>query len=256
MNEPLKIISLGAGVQSTTMLLMSLYGDLPRVEHAIFADTQDEPAEVYRHLDKLEAECVKYGVTLHRVTKGRLMDEIPAHMAKYPGSEDCQFTTIPSFGKAGGLGQRRCTKFYKIIPIRRKVRELSHGDFVEQWIGISLDEVHRMKESGVQYIKHRWPLIELRLNRHDCKRWLKAKNWEATKSACYYCPFHDDAGWARIKAMPKEWSATVKLDRFLNTHGEYLHRSLKPIDQVDFSTEEERGQGSLFGSECSGLCGV
>lgn len=46
-----RFISLGAGVQSTTMLLMSLNGDLERADCAIFADTQDEPKAVYDHLE-------------------------------------------------------------------------------------------------------------------------------------------------------------------------------------------------------------
>jgi hypothetical protein len=50
---PVHIISLGAGVQSSTMALMAARGlILPRPIGAIFADTQDEPASVYRWLDR------------------------------------------------------------------------------------------------------------------------------------------------------------------------------------------------------------
>jgi hypothetical protein len=35
----------------------------------------------------------------------------------------------------------------------------------------------------------------------------------------------------------------------------FLHRSLQPLDEVDFSTDIERGQGALWGEECEGLCG-
>ncbi len=51
-NYDLKVLSLGAGVQSSVMLLMAdrgLLGDKPDV--AIFADTQWEPKEVYEHLE-------------------------------------------------------------------------------------------------------------------------------------------------------------------------------------------------------------
>ena len=54
--EPtLRILSLGAGVQSSTMALMAAHGELPRPNCAIFADTGDEPAAVYRWLDYLES---------------------------------------------------------------------------------------------------------------------------------------------------------------------------------------------------------
>jgi hypothetical protein len=36
----------------------------------------------------------------------------------------------------------------------------------------------------------------------------------------------------------------------------FLHRSLVPLDKVDFSTDFERGQGDLFQNECLGMCGV
>jgi hypothetical protein len=36
----------------------------------------------------------------------------------------------------------------------------------------------------------------------------------------------------------------------------YLHRSLKPLEEADFSTAEDWGQYRLFGNECEGMCGV
>ena len=49
---PFHVISLGAGVQSSTMALMAAHGEItPMPDAAIFADTQSEPASVYRWLD-------------------------------------------------------------------------------------------------------------------------------------------------------------------------------------------------------------
>ena len=46
-----RVISLGAGVQSTVMALMAEAGDIgPRPDCAVFADTGWEPKEVYEHL--------------------------------------------------------------------------------------------------------------------------------------------------------------------------------------------------------------
>ena len=44
------MLNLGAGVQSTTVFLLSHEGRIPPIDHAIFADTQEEPAAVYQHL--------------------------------------------------------------------------------------------------------------------------------------------------------------------------------------------------------------
>ena len=49
-----RYLSLGAGVQSSTALLLAARGDIAPFDAAIFADTGWEPAAVYAHLDRLE----------------------------------------------------------------------------------------------------------------------------------------------------------------------------------------------------------
>ena len=49
-----RIISLGAGVQSTAVALLAVHGEIPPVEHAVFADTGWEPKEVYDHFNLTE----------------------------------------------------------------------------------------------------------------------------------------------------------------------------------------------------------
>jgi len=135
---------------------------------------------------------------------------------------------------------------------------------VVQWIGISLDEVMRMKPSRVQYSTHRWPLVEMRRTRHDCLLWLKRNGFpSAPRSACRYCPHHTNAEWRRQRdEEPKEWQKSVEFDRMIRTgiHGVeaqcFVHRDCVPLDEVDLSTDSERGQGLLWGNECEGLCGV
>lgn len=50
MNKILQILSLGAGIQSTCVLLMSIKGVLPKLDYCVFADTGFEPPNVYQHL--------------------------------------------------------------------------------------------------------------------------------------------------------------------------------------------------------------
>lgn len=71
----IKVLSLGAGVQSSTVFLMSCRGVLPKVDCAIFADTQWEPKEVYEHLAWLEEMGRQHGIPVHRVTAGNLRDD-------------------------------------------------------------------------------------------------------------------------------------------------------------------------------------
>ena len=54
--KTLRILSLGAGVQSTTLALMIEQGEIPMVDCAIFSDTGAEPKEVYTHLEWLKKQ--------------------------------------------------------------------------------------------------------------------------------------------------------------------------------------------------------
>ena len=62
-------------------------------------------------------------------------------------------------------------------------------------------------------------------------------------------------------ADPIRRADVIEVDRAIRVQpgmrGEqFMHPSRKPIDQVDFSTAEERGQLNLFLNECVGMCGV
>jgi hypothetical protein len=35
-----------------------------------------------------------------------------------------------------------------------------------------------------------------------------------------------------------------------------MHRSLRPLDEVDFRNLEDMGQMNMFNEDCEGLCGV
>ena len=264
----LTVISLGAGVQSTALLLMCLEGDYPRPDCAIFSDTGWEPKHVYVHLARLQETCKTHDFPLHVVSKGNLKDDVLREIKKEGkgGSKPHPpFYTTGKDGKGAPLW-RKCTEDYKILPIRRFIRGLlPKGGTAEQWFGISLDEAQRMRDSRVRYITHRYPLIDMRMDRHNCQQWLERAGWGDTpRSACLGCPYHSNQLWREMRsATPDEWSDTVTFDKALreqpypgtNNHV-YLHRDLLPLDEIDLSSERDRGQMDLFGEECEGMCGV
>jgi hypothetical protein len=269
----LRVLSLGAGVQSTTLALMAAHGEVgPMPDCAIFADARWEPASIYDHLAWLmSANVLPFPV--HIVSSGDLRADL------LRAASGGRWTSIPAFTRnvSGarveiGMIRRQCTKDYKIVPIRRKVRALagltrrrsSSSAVVEQWIGISLDEVVRMKPSGESWQVNRWPLIEERMTRQDCLKWLERNGYPVPpKSSCIGCPFHSDAMWRRLRDYDvPAWSDAVEIDRSIRSglrgiRGEvFLHRSAVPLDEVDFTTAEDLGQLDLFANECEGMCGV
>lgn len=265
----LRIISLGAGVQSTAMALMAAHGEIgPMPDCAIFADTGDEPAVVYEHLKWLMSPNV-LPFPVHIASRGRLSECL------MEGDEQARvpFHKVSLSGERS-IVQRQCTRNFKIRPIRHKIREIlgigaigyAAPASVECWIGISLDEAIRMKPSDVHYITNRWPLLELRKTRRECLSWLAANGYSVpSKSSCTFCPYQgDDQLRARRDGSPTEWAAMIALDSSLRTPAmierfkghQYIHRSCKPLDQVDLSTAEDRGQLNMFNNECEGMCGV
>lgn len=244
-------LSLGAGVQSTALLLLAADGILPKPDVAIFADTGWEPAAVYAQVERAASEAKRIGVAFHRVSKGHLRNDAidPAH----------RYASIPYFVRnpngSDGMGRRQCTSEYKLAPITRKLRELlgaSSPDFrrvpkgrvAEQWIGFSTDEVqraNRRKDSqSVLYLTTRYPLLDLGMSRDDCSEYLASKGWGNTvKSACIGCPFHGNRQWRDLRDNhPDEWADAVEFDaairkggsRGMPLNGEaFLHRSRLPL---------------------------
>lgn len=269
----LRILSLGAGVQSTTMALMAAHGEIgPMPDCAIFADTGWEPKAVYEHLAWLRSPNV-LPFPVHIVSAGNIRDSIVARRNTTGG----RYAAIPWFiiGQNGsiGMGRRQCTSEFKLTPLMRKMRDLLgvgrrdriRPGSVEVWIGISTDEIMRMKPARQKWQRNRWPLIELNMSRRDCLSWLAKHDYPPPpKSSCIGCPFHSDAVWRDMRDNHSdEWADAVMIDSVLRTGDargfrgtEYMHRQCVPLGEVDLSTPAERGQADLFNNECEGMCGV
>ena len=239
---------------------------------AIFADTLAEPQSVYTWLNWLETQLP---FAVRRVTQGHGLQQDTLKVRKRAdGRGNWVRSGIPHYSinadGSAGHGPRQCTADFKLAPILRETRKLlkQHGaQRAIQWIGISLDEAHRMKPSRVKYALCRWPLIELEMKRYHCVNWLRNRGLRAPRSACVFCPYHSNAEWKRLKEEePQEFERAVRFEKAYQAAKAstvsapgfvpYLHASRVPLDQVDFSTDLDRGQLSLWGNECEGLCGV
>lgn len=266
-----RFLSLGAGVQSSTLALMIAHGELDPVDAAIFADAQWEPRKVYDWLDWLEAEIQRcpHPFPVHRVTKGSLREDTLRRIATGERVASTPWhMRLPNGERA--MARRQCTADYKIGPLTKKTRELvglaprqrAKGILCETFIGISTDEALRMKPSQEPWKVHRWPLIEKGMARHDCLNWMERKGYPLPpKSSCIGCPYHNDHEWRVIKADPEAWADAVFVDAAIRNQSglkaqQFMHRSCVPLDQVDLSTAADHGQVDMFNNECEGMCGV
>lgn len=280
LSTPFNYISLGAGVQSSTMALMAARGEITPMPHAaIFADTTDEPKKVYQWLEWLKAELAPHFPVI-TVSKGSLSAaQLIVKQTRRDPAITWIKTLIPAYVKnpdgTFGLLGRKCTGDYKVDRIVREIRKLAairRGQkdvTVTQWIGISSDEKQRMKNPRVKWCQHRWPLVELGMSRQACLNWMERNGYPVPpRSACRYCPFHSEAEWKRQKEEePEEFALSVDFERRLQEAASratsligvpYLHESLQPLDLVDFSAAKEQF-GFLndgMANECEGMCGV
>jgi len=263
---------------------MAAHGEIePRLDAAIFADTQAEPAGVYRWLDWLEdaIAAAPYPFPVRRVTAGHLGQKALQMRVTQDGRRysrcDLPVYTRNADGERG-LVQRKCTYDFKLRPIWKEARRIAgikrtrkgEPPTVTQWIGISWDELQRVRDPldpANPWSQRRYPLVERRIRRGDCLRWMESHGYPLPpRSACEFCPFHSDAEWRRMQSEdPEAFDRAVQFERALQhakaqSYGfrtvPYLHSSLVPLDKVDFSTAEDRGQLGLFQGECEGMCGV
>jgi hypothetical protein len=255
----INVLSLGAGVQSTTVLLMSLEGLLPRLDHVVFADTGWEPDTVYKHLEWLQT-LTKIDV----VSAGNIRDDALVSTLRGRKSEGSRQIAIPYFLHGGAMLKRQCTNEYKIEPIRRflwrDVLGLERGHRapkykrVRLWFGISLDEMQRMAKDPNSYIRNYYPLVEKRLTRKWCEEWLQSKGVTPVRSACIGCPYKTNKEWKAMRDnAPATWQDAVDFDNAIRTKGDmFIHHSCVPLSEACL----DKKHLSRWQDECTGMCGM
>jgi hypothetical protein len=157
------VLNLGAGWQSSRVLLAACRGELPRFDVAVFADTQWEPKAVYANVAFLAGEAAKAGIPLVVRTRGDLRADAIEFRRARRSADGKRFASIPTFIRnldgSQGRVKRQCTREYKIEVveeyIRRELlglakgRRVPKGVTVRQWFGISDDEASRATFPGI-----------------------------------------------------------------------------------------------------------
>lgn len=92
-----RFLSLGAGVQSSTIFLMSCYGELEKIDAAVFADTGWEPKAVYEWLEFLKSEGQKYGIPIHIVQQGNIKKDALVSQVRGVKKDGVRWASMPYF---------------------------------------------------------------------------------------------------------------------------------------------------------------
>jgi len=269
MTEPdLRILSYGGGTQSAALALMSAAGDLPKLDAVIFADTQGEMPETYAYAEYVKGVLAEAQIPFHQVTAGSLEDTLLS--TERTGANPTMPTHVLNpDGTKGRVGGYRCSWDFKRAIITRTTKKLTGGRgawkhaTVEQWIGMSVDELSRCKPDPECRCGHnrvrppfktgdhagerrghvpactdcacqafspwrvnRWPLVEMQYRRGDTIAWF-ARNGHPTppRSACYFCPNQGSARWAALREEhPDLWERACQLDEHIRNGGAFTAR--------------------------------
>lgn len=247
----IRIFSYGGGVQSTAALVLTVQGKLS-YDAFLFANVGDDsehPKTLAYVREIAMPYAKKHGIQLielrRKMRDGRTETLIDRLNRTKSG------ISIPVRMSNGAPGNRTCTYDFKIKVIGKWLR--ANGATGDNpaivGIGISVDEIHRMKDddSRLPRQKKEHPLIDLNLRRSDCVKIIESGGLPVPpKSACYFCPFHRMTEWQRMKREePELFKKSVQLERFINERRRrlgkddvWLTRFARPLDTVIDTSQE------------------
>ena len=255
----MKILSCGAGMQSTALALMScenkqkgiIHTNVPVYDAVIFCDLGLEPYWVKDQVDFIKKACEGVGIPFHKIDSNLYQDYMDnfgrGHVSSIP------FWSVDENGKKAKM-RRHCTLDYKIALIEKflkyellgykKYQRLKQEDIMahEMHIGFSFEERKRMSKDYSKLFVKKYPLIDMEWERADSYKYiLEVWGLDTKASACNFCPFHKNYFFMHLKDNSKDdYEKTVAFDRMIgdmqpNTAIRskiYVSRSRKRIEDL------------------------
>ena len=235
----MKILSFGAGMQSTALALMSCenslslkkgqpmpHPDVPIYDLVIFCDLGMAPSWVMDQVMFTQDACEQVKISF------KILDS-PLHEDFMRNFGERRTVSIPWWTLRGDGHKakmpRNCTIDYKIEVIAKYVRwevlgyrkgqRLRPEDRKahEMHMGFSYEEQKRCKESTNPMFVNHYPLVEMKLVRADNYAYIRdVWGLETRASACTFCPFHRNYFFRYLREnLPEEYAQLVMVDELL-----------------------------------------
>lgn len=255
----MKILSCGAGMQSTALALMSCENKMKRIVHkevpiydaVIFCDLGLEPYWVKEQVEFIKNACENAEIPFYEIESNLYQDYMNnfgrGHVSSIP------FWSVDENGKKAKM-HRHCTLDYKIALIEKflkynllgykKYQRLKKEDIQahEMHIGFSYEERKRISQDYSKLFVKKYPLIDMKWERAESYKYiLEVWGLDTKASACNFCPFHKNYFFMHLKENSKEdYDKTVAFDRMIgdmqpNTAIRskiYISRSRKRIEDL------------------------
>ncbi len=271
----MKILSFGAGMQSTALALMSCenaialkegwvvpYPQVPVYDAVIFCDLGLEPPWVKTQADFVRAECEKVGIFYKQLDAPLYQDLVDNFGKRRVVS--IPWWTLSENGKKSKM-PRNCTLDYKVDIIAKYVRwnllgykkyqRLKDSDHKahELHMGFSYEERKRCADNPNPLFINKFPLVDMKLERKDNYAYIKEEWGLDTKaSACAFCPFHRNYFYRHLKENEKDcYTKLVAIDEMLRDNTPmppmesalYISRSRKRLTEL---TPEDCNDAEYF----------
>lgn len=284
----LDIQSIGMGVQSIGMALMSGMDKWPRPDKYYYAWMPDgQRTEDYS--DYILPILKSLGVEVEILDNENLYK----HVLSWPIADRISMIPVWFMG-ADGKRQplnRQCTGDFKIARVASEARttldvKRLKRNTVRIWQGISIDEIRRTKKKGYSLFPDSFRVNHLPYIGQYANITYPDFSWESYSrdkiksniftangikippaSSCFFCPFHDIEQWYDIYINdPASWELACELDDSIRNYNTpsgvliagpfYLYEGLIPLREIDFEKELAKlknNQAQLGGCE-SGFC--
>lgn len=245
----LTVLSLGAGVQSSTILHMILNKDLPPVDGVIFHDAGWETSYTRVYADYLRRLCDKQNLPFFQTSGPSIRTNLKTVIRERRTAAKYKHLSIPLFtlNQDGRRGQlpRRCTREFRLLPLFRALRrtiiptDRQNGNpkpWIKILLGISTDEPKRAKPSREKWKENAFPLLDVGFSRKHCIAYLSYHQLPIPhRSSCTCCPYRSNHEWGILRNHdPENWKAACDLDDDVRDLGRpgtelFLHQSRTPL---------------------------
>ena len=159
---------------------------------------------------------------------------------------------LPMFGSNGGRLMQSCTDKWKKQAGRQELRRRG-ATSATTYLGLTMDEVHRIKQNDVRWEHLEWPLITMKkMYRAEIEREINKMNIPyIIRSQCDFCPHKNLFRWRN--SSPGTIAAAAKFEAEVGK-GEFFLTDLR-IPLIDALRNLEDGQSMSFFDTCdSGYC--
>ena len=222
-----RILCYGAGLDSSAILIYSLYVKDLGIDHILFSNTGNEATGTYITVKRMKLLAQQHGIPFTVVKKDK---EDIVTWCKRLG-------VLPVLPGANHV----CSQKFKAEPIERFVRKVYPNEPIVFLIGIEIEETKRLKrftKPKDKLFRYEYPLVSLNMNRADCKKLLNDNGFSnITKSACAICPFAQIGEIIASRNNAKQWEIIKSVERsFQNTspkkHKKWIENG-KPLNKAN-----------------------